>query len=108
MNFVSTPKNVNKSEVLNDIKQFNRRIKSKSHFGDLPKEGLYFKSTSNWLPTNTHHTVKTFVEDFTQKVENSLETEISNRANGKNLSKEELKALDSLRNREDLVSRKAD
>lgn len=108
LNFVPTPKNVNKTEVLNDIKQFNRRIKLKSHFGDLPQEGLYFKSTSNWLPTNVHHTVNTFAEDLTRKVENSLGTEIDNRGNGKNLSKEEHIALESLRNREDLVITKAD
>ena len=80
----------------------------KSHFGDLPQEGLYFKSTSNWLPPNVHHTVSTFAEDLTRKVENCLETESTTRGNGKNLSKAEQEALENLMKREEIVITKAD
>ena len=98
---------MNKTEILKDIKQFNRRIKLKSHFGNLPKEGLYFKSTSTWEPTDTHHTVKTFAEDFNRKVESSLKTETYNRGNRRNLNKEEHLAMENLRNQEDIVITKA-
>lgn len=108
MNFVPTPKNINKSEILNDVKQFNRRIKLKSHFGDLPQEGLYFKSASNWVPPNVHHTVSTFAEDLTRKIENCLEAESTTRGNGKNLSKAEQEALENLKKREEIVITKAD
>ena len=46
LNFVPTPNKINKNELLHDVKNFNRRIKLRSHFGTLPKEGLYFKSNS--------------------------------------------------------------
>ena len=75
LNFVPTPENVNKNEILHDINKFNRRVKLRAHFGNtLPKGELYFKSESNWEPSNTHHTVKTFADDLKNKITNSLET----------------------------------
>ena len=109
LNFVPTPETINKNELLHDIKRFNRRIKLRSHFGTLPKEGLYFKSNSTWEPTNIHHTVKTFTEDFSRKIKNSLEMEKSEgRTNRKNLNKMETRALENLKNRDDIVITKAD
>jgi hypothetical protein len=109
LNFVPTPETINKNELLHDIKRFNRRIKLRSHFGTLPKEGLYFKSNSTWEPTNIHHTVKTFTEDFSRKIRNSLETQKSEgRTNRKNLNKMETRALENLKNRDDIVITKAD
>ena len=109
LNFVSTPKSVDKEEFLLDIKRFNRRIKLKSHFGDSPKDNLYFKSTSTWEPTDIHHTVKTFTEDFGRKVERSLEIETNNvSGHRKNLNKEELQAMEDLRNRDEIIITKAD
>ena len=65
LNFVPTPENVNKKEVLEHINKFNRKIKLKAHFDtSLPKEGLYFKNDSQWEPSNVHHTIKTFAEDL--------------------------------------------
>ena len=91
LNFVPTPDAVNKKELLKDIDKFNRRIKLRAHFGASPKEGLYFKSNSTWVPQNIHHTVKTFTEDLSRKVENSLETNpIAGRINRKNLNKLEI------------------
>ena len=80
----------------------------KSHFGDLPQEGLYFKSTSNWLPPKVHHTVSTFAEDLTRKVENCLDAESTTIGNGKNLSKAEQEALENLMKKEEIVITKAD
>ena len=41
LNFVPTPKNVNKKELSEDIKTFNRRIKLRDHFGVAPKSGIH-------------------------------------------------------------------
>ena len=50
---------------MDNINNFNRRVKLKSHFGaSAPKEGLYFKSNSKSEPPNPHYTVKTFTESF--------------------------------------------
>ena len=105
-----TPGSINKKELLHDVQKFNRRIKLKSHFGTtLQKGDLYFKSNSTWEPNNVHHTVKTFIEDFNQKVRHSLENELKDvKTNRKNLSKKESRALEDLKNREDIVICNAD
>ena len=73
LNFVPTMVQIN--ELLHDIKKINRRFKLRAHFGNaLPKGDLYFKSESNWEPSNTHHTVKTSADDLKNKITNSLET----------------------------------
>ena len=73
LNFVPTPENINKKEILQDVKKFNRKIKLKAHFGtSLPEGNLYFKSQSEWEPSNVHHTVKTFTEDFKNRVTQSI------------------------------------
>ena len=110
LNFVPTPKNVNKNELLMDINKFNRRIKLKAYFDNsLPKDGLYFKNDSQWEPNNVHHTVKTFSEDLKNKITESLNNEGQNlTSNRKNLSKKEEKAMNDLKNRDDIVICKAD
>ena len=53
LNFIPTPEKLNKKEIMENINNFNRRVKLKSHFGETPpKEGLYFKSNSKWEPPN--------------------------------------------------------
>ena len=101
LNFVPTPDSINKNELFQDVNKFNRRIKLKSHFGNLPKEGLYFKTNSTREPSNTHHTVKTFTEDFSKKISESL-TMGSNRGklDQKNLNKHKILAMENLQERE--------
>ncbi len=110
LNFIPTPEHLNKKDVLRDVNKFNRRIKLKSHFGTtLEKGNLYFKNNSTWEPKDVHHTVKTFVDDFSQQVQNSLKNETKDVAfNRKNLSKKENQALEDLKNREDIVICNAD
>ena len=73
LNFVPTPKNVNKNELLMDVNKFNRKIKLKAYFDNsLPKDGLYFKNDSQWEPNNVHHTVKTFSEDVKNKIKDGM------------------------------------
>ena len=108
LNFIPTPDIMNKNDLKRDVNKFNRRIKLKSHFGTtLDKRDLYFKSNSTWEPDNVHHTVKTFIEDFNKQVHNSLKM-VGNQPIRKNLSKQELKALESLKERNDIVICNAD
>ena len=74
LNFIPTPDKINKKEILDNVNNFNRGVKLKSHFGDTPpKEGLYFKSNSSWEPPNPHYTVKTFTENFKNNMIKSLD-----------------------------------
>ena len=97
---------------MDNINTFNRRVKLKSHFGETPpKEGLYFKSDSNWEPPNPHYTVKTFTENFKNNMKKSLEKKPNNENRNKqikNLNKNEQEALEALKKREDLIFTNAD
>ena len=116
---------------MDNINTFNRRVKLKSHFGETPpKEGLYFKSDSNWEPPNPHYTVKTFTENFKNNMKKSLEKKPNDENRNKqiknlneqdkklynenknkkinNLNKNEQEALEALKKREDLIFTNAD
>ena len=77
LNFIPTPNFFNEMNFNRDVKQFHRRIKLRSHFGitESPNltEKIFSKSNSTWEPKEIHHTVNTFIEDFTQKINNSLQ-----------------------------------
>ena len=112
LNFIPTPKSVNKAELAQDIKQFNRRIKLRDHFGISQYTKPIFKSASSWEPTDTHHTVRTFMEDFSRKVESNLDNDptppFGGQKNKHNLSKSELGALEDLKSRDDIIITNAD
>ena len=108
LNFIPTPNSINKTDLLRDIKQFDRRIKLHDNFGDTPMQKLIFKSTSTWVPKDTHHTVQTFLEDFSRKVETELKTGTPRAGKNKNLSKEELEAMNNLKSMDNVIITKAD
>ena len=72
LNFIQTPNSINKKDLTHDIKQFSRRIKLRDHFGLTTPEKQAFKLTSIWEPSENHHTVKTFLDDFSRKVDHGL------------------------------------
>ena len=114
LNYIPTPNSINKSELAKDINKFARRIKLRDHFGaSLPSDKPAFKYQSTWEPANNHHTVQTFLEDFSRKVSNELEKEpTQHRAKSvntsNNLKKSELEALDNIKSMEDIIVTKAD
>ena len=96
-----------------DVKQFHRRIKLRSHFGinESPNltEKIFNKSNSTWEPKEIHRTVNTFIEDFTQKINNSLQEQRDIKTiPKKNLTKHGEKALNDLMKRNDIIICNAD
>ena len=75
MNFVPTPTGINEHHFLKEISEFQRKMKLRSYFGtSKPDENTFLtKSTSDWTPSNIHHTVNTFLEDFNHKVMEQFE-----------------------------------
>ena len=69
-----------------------------------------FKTNSSWEPGNNHHTVKTFLEDFSRKVQSELDnpSPTSNQRVRKNLNQQELAALENLKSMDDIIITKAD
>ena len=99
LNFIPTPKNINKKTISADIKKFGRRVKLRDHFGISHTDTPAFKSESSWEPAKNHHTVETFLEDFTRKVNNELTgaTDGTNRrTEARNLNKSEVEALEEI------------
>ena len=96
-----------------DVKQCHSRIKLRSHFviNESPNltEKIFNKSNSTWEPKEIHHTVNTFIEDFTQKINNSLQEQRNIKTiPKKNLTKPEEKALKDLMKRNDIIICDAD
>ena len=111
LNFIPTPKSFDKNNLNRDVYQFNRRIKLRSHFGNTlgTTEKTFKKSNSIWEPKDVHHTVKTFIEDFTWKLNNSLEEQKeTDNKQYKNLNKHEEKALQDLMERNEILICNAD
>ena len=38
LNFIPTPEKLNKKEIMENVNNFNRRVKLKSHFGETPQQ----------------------------------------------------------------------
>ena len=111
LNFIPTPDKINKKELAQDMKKFGRRIKLRDHFGDTLSEKPIFKTTSTWEPGDNHHTVKTFLEDFSRRVKTELNKEPtppSTTRTKQNLTKPERAALDSLKSMDDIIITRAD
>ena len=69
---------------------------------------VFTKSKSTWQPKEVHHTVQTFIEDFTQRINNELQNTDFNKKQLMNLKKEEQEALESLMKRTDIIICNAD
>ena len=74
-NFIPTPKNLNKTQLTQDICDFSRNIKLKAHFKnntptDKNDESIRFRPIpeQKWTPPNPHHTVNTFIESFQNQI----------------------------------------
>ena len=90
------------------MESFFRRIKLRAHFGnETPRsrtEEEIFKPASTWEPKNIHHTVNTFRE----AVINETNQYKTSRKPANNLPKDEIKALEQLQSRDDIIITKAD
>ena len=110
-NFIPTPRQLNKEQVMEDVNQFARKIKLKTHFGNQTRpidETTIFKAASNkeWTP-RVHHTVETFIEAFKKDIKTELEATNHNKR-PRNLSKPEEEALTNLKKRTDIILINAD
>ena len=112
-NFIPTPGRLNTDQLHKDISNFGRKLKLKAHFtNNLPMdkndETTHFRPQPNnkWTPPNTHHTIKTFIESFENQVKEDISKFKSNKTN--NLTRNEIKALTELQERDDIIIINAD
>ena len=111
LSFSPTPKQYNRINFSKDLQTFLRRIKLRAHFGiddhehEPTEEEIFgFKQKSNWTPRFNNHTVDTFIAAVTNDISNSQ----IKKCPKDNLTKEERKALQRLKERQDIVITKAD
>ena len=93
-----------------ELDSFFRRVKLRAHFGKddrkqkvITEEDI-FKPASTWEPQHVHHTVNTFCAAIIKESGQKNNT----RKPQSNLSKEEIKALNELQSRDDIIITKAD
>ena len=109
LNFVPNPGKFNTNDFKKDREAFYRRIILKSHFGNSEPEaykGYKKESNKEWLPKNIHHSVKTFIEAVDRNLDHDMDNQKTKTF--PNLTKEEIKALDGLKKRDDIIITKAD
>ena len=63
---------------------------------------------STWELSENHHTVKTFLEDFSNKVNHELADRSQHNKTKNNLNKQELEALEHLKTLDEIIITKAD
>ena len=116
LNFCPTPNTYNINHFTTDVNDFCRKIKLKAHFGNkTTQEPLslerIFKPESNklWEPPFIHHTVKTFTDAIEKElIEDEYTNSYKKTLPRSNLTKEERIALNSLKNRTDIIISNAD
>ena len=98
----------NKNLFNKELESFFRNIKLKSHFGNqnVPTKTIMdkFKPRSKWEPKKVHHSVDTFIEAVTQETNKQF----TNSKQHNNLTQEEIKAMNELKSREDIIITRAD
>ena len=113
LNFVPTQKAINKDTINKQFDDFFRRIKLTAYFKNKKNKNLsseedrFKKPTNkNWILTNNHYSIGTFIEatrsEIQEKVEKTRPSKYSN------LTIKELKAMQELQSRNDIVITDAD
>ena len=98
----------NKNLFDRELEAFFKNVKLKSHFGnqEMPTKTIEdkFKPHSKWEAKKVHHSVDTFIEAVTQET-NKQSTHWKQH---NNLTKEEIKAMNELKSRDDIIITRAD
>ena len=73
-------KTINKDTINNQFEDFFRRIKLRAYLKNKKNKNLsseedrFQKSTNkNWIPTNIHHSIETFIEATPNEIQNKTE-----------------------------------
>ena len=80
LNFVLTQKTINKDTIKKQFEDFFRQIKLRAYFKnkknlDLSSEEDRLKKpgNKNWIPTNNHQSIETFIEDTCNEIKEKVE-----------------------------------
>ena len=108
LNFVPTQKTINKDTIKKQFEDFFRQIKLRAYFKnkknlDLSSEEDRLKKpgNKNWIPTNNHQSIETFIEatrnEIKEKVEETRPLKFSN------LKLKDRKTMQELQSKKDIV-----
>ena len=110
LNFIPNLGKYNADKLEDDKNMFIRSILLKSYFGQEKNDEndpyrTLRQSNKQWLPKKVHHSVETYIERFNKDFTNAQPAKVNDRDN---LSKEERRALGTLKNRDDIIITHAD
>ena len=106
LTFVKTPRRVPLNEVLTAFSAFERRMHIQYHFRDHNSEKPTFYKKSNWDPPVPECTP---IHDYLSCVQNDIRNLYTHpKQNPQNLTKNELEALNELKNNQNIVIKRAD
>ena len=109
LNFIPNPGRCNTNTFEKDKNTFFRNMILKSHFGNNQNRnyaGYKNKTNKDWLPKNTHHTIKTFIESVHKDLGDTQQMTYQRTSN--NLTRGEIHSLHKLVKRDDIIVTKAD
>ena len=112
LSFGLKPSRIDQFQLKEDVKQFSRRLKLKEFFynqDDTNNNKINpFKRNSNWTPPiNRESSLDTYIKSVGREIQHWLDRGPSHCSND-NITKEERKALSSLRKGTDIIIKPAD
>ena len=112
-NFTPTPTTFDHNQFNNEISNFGRKLKLKAHFGNTQifetnDESIQFRTPADkaWIPPTVHHTIETFIESFQEQIDQNPSATTPRKTY--NLSVDERLALQQLKQRNEIITIKAD
>ena len=116
LNFVPAPKHLDKISTLQDLDEFYRRIKLHAFFNDPNKAFIngseedhfhnYKQKNSSWVPPTSDEAIENFILKCRDDINHIDFARVEKKLT--NLSQEQQVALQSLKNRSDIIIKKAD
>lgn len=109
LTFCPMPTHLNTTQILGDLKRYNRQLRLKEYFADSPHAGdtRPFHPPSSWMPPKGHNkALEVYISQVRKDVEQSLGK--PKRYKAKDLMLGKRKALKSLMSRDDIVIKSAD
>ena len=87
LNFIPAPGHLNLNHFNQDIIQFGRKIKLRAHFGPSNQtnntEIMFHKGNKTWEPSQVHHTISTFLENFSNSLNETLKRQKDKKAHNR-------------------------
>ena len=110
LTFSPTPRDINISEIKQDLETFGRKLRLKWHFREEEEEFTNnpFKKRSNFNPRNKDASIEIYLSRIEEEILSIIQDGGTNKINFDNLTREERVSLENLKNDKNIVIKGAD